>query len=303
MELFAPTYYPTFQCIAHRCRHSCCVGWEIDIDDDTLARYQGLSGEMGQRIRQSIQQGEDGARFALGEGERCPHLDDRGLCRIITHLGEGYLCDICREHPRFYNVVGDRMECGLGASCEEAARLILQTADYTTLVCISKDENDEKRETVCDFDVISQRNALFSVLANGAISYDERRMRVAQCVGAATLADGATRTLLNGLEYLNDHHRVLLAETFAAGGTPLELAPLCERFLAYLIYRHTGAETTAQGFGLAVGLALLLERCFYHLMLRHGIAPVEAARIVSEELEYSTDNTDAIRFALELQGL
>ena len=28
---------------------------------------------------------------------------NRRLCRIILNLGEDALCDICREHPRFYN--------------------------------------------------------------------------------------------------------------------------------------------------------------------------------------------------------
>ena len=38
MKLFAPKYYTEFSCIADRCRHSCCIGWEIDIDADTAEK-------------------------------------------------------------------------------------------------------------------------------------------------------------------------------------------------------------------------------------------------------------------------
>ena len=129
-----PSYYLQFKCIADQCRHSCCVGWEIDVDERTLARYRALSGEMGDKIAASIEENEDGAHFRLGEGERCPHLAENGLCRIITALGEGYLCDICREHPRFYHECGGVWECGLGLACEEAARLVLDTENYDKFV-------------------------------------------------------------------------------------------------------------------------------------------------------------------------
>ena len=36
MKLFAPEYYKQFKCIADKCTHSCCIGWEIDIDEEAL---------------------------------------------------------------------------------------------------------------------------------------------------------------------------------------------------------------------------------------------------------------------------
>ena len=32
MQIIVPDYYKEFSCIADHCRHSCCIGWEIDID-------------------------------------------------------------------------------------------------------------------------------------------------------------------------------------------------------------------------------------------------------------------------------
>ena len=37
-EVF-PNYYKKFKCIADKCKHNCCIGWEIDIDNDTLEFY------------------------------------------------------------------------------------------------------------------------------------------------------------------------------------------------------------------------------------------------------------------------
>ena len=58
MRIIAPDYYPRFRCIADRCRHSCCIGWEIDIDPDTREKYRHIPGEFGARLNASIEDGE-----------------------------------------------------------------------------------------------------------------------------------------------------------------------------------------------------------------------------------------------------
>ena len=46
------------------------------------AFYDELRGGYGEVIARSIEGREDCPHFRLGEGERCPHLDERGLCRV-----------------------------------------------------------------------------------------------------------------------------------------------------------------------------------------------------------------------------
>lgn len=58
MKLIAPDYYPQFRCIADKCRHSCCIGWEIDIDTDTREKYRRVPGEFGARLNAAIEDGE-----------------------------------------------------------------------------------------------------------------------------------------------------------------------------------------------------------------------------------------------------
>lgn len=124
MLLRMPSYCRGFKCSAGDCSDSCCIGWEIDIDDKTAEYYRSLNGSFGERLRASITF-DDVYSFAL-KNERCPFLNERNLCDIILTLGEDKLCHICAEHPRYYEWFSDIVEGGVGMCCEEAARLILK---------------------------------------------------------------------------------------------------------------------------------------------------------------------------------
>ena len=128
--------YSEFTCKADKCKHSCCRGWEIDIDEDTLEYYKGLDSELGCEIRQNIDWGEE-PFFKLTPDERCPFLKDSGLCKIIEELGEEGLCDICRLHPRFFESVNDHNLAGVGLSCEKAAELLFEKDSLNFMICES----------------------------------------------------------------------------------------------------------------------------------------------------------------------
>ena len=110
MILRKPDFYDRFQCIASRCTDTCCVGWEIDIDEASLEAYNKVAGAFGERLRANIEDGH----FKLLPHDRCPFLDKDNLCEVYQNLGEDALCDICTEHPRFVEVFGDIMERGSG---------------------------------------------------------------------------------------------------------------------------------------------------------------------------------------------
>ena len=89
MILRKPDFYSSFKCIAGQCSDTCCVGWEIDIDEASQDSYRKVSGAFGDKLRQNIEDGH----FKLLPHDRCPFLDKGNLCEIYTHLGEGALCD------------------------------------------------------------------------------------------------------------------------------------------------------------------------------------------------------------------
>lgn len=134
MKLIAPDYYINFRCIADRCLHSCCKGWEIDIDEESLERFQALG-----LPHISL---EETPHFILKEGDVCPFLQENGLCRMILDHGEDVLCNICRDHPRFRNFWTGFAEIGLGLSCEEAARLILTSQKPLSLIVLGECDDD-----------------------------------------------------------------------------------------------------------------------------------------------------------------
>lgn len=142
MLLKTPGYYKDFQCIAGACKDSCCIGWEIDIDEDTKTYYEQVEGKFGERLRTHMVQADQEdidpqtglcmTSFELTEGRRCPFLNGQNLCDICIELGEEALSEVCTEYPRFtmeyfcdvekpYTLV--REKC-MALSCEEVGRLL-----------------------------------------------------------------------------------------------------------------------------------------------------------------------------------
>lgn len=289
MKIYAPKYYKDFTCIADGCKHSCCIGWEIDVDDAAMQKYSALRGGYGEEIKKSIC--GDPPHFALCEDDRCPHLDSRGLCRIITELGEDYLCDICREHPRFYNSTARGREAGLGISCEEACRIVLSSDNYAEMIEIGED--DGEFDTV--FDAVAEREKVYEILSDRDIPYAERIRIIAEKYDSSPekLSDEEWKKIISDLEYLDESHRELFSDYSSRTETPTEIEKELERALAYFIYRHASAAENEEEFRAALGFSLFCERLLASIATKATI--LDCARILSEEIEYSEDNTDTIK--------
>lgn len=135
MKIFAPIYYNNFRCIAEKCKNNCCIGWEIDIDENSLEFYK-TKPELRNKIDFT-----GTPHFILDKNERCPFLSNHNLCEIINNYGEERLCQICSDHPRFRSFFDTRGEIGLGLTCEAAVKLILDN-DFS-LIEIGEDSEEE----------------------------------------------------------------------------------------------------------------------------------------------------------------
>lgn len=174
MKTYAPNYYKSFKCIADRCQHSCCKGWDVYLDEDTQAKYALLDGDLGNKTRAALCEKDDGICFEMKEDGRCPFLNENGLCEIILEKGEDYISEICTEHPRFYNCFSDRWEVGLGLSCEEAARIILSSKEPNRLVVIDKDDTPTEPLWENEAAILQKRDLLFELLEDNSKSLDQR---------------------------------------------------------------------------------------------------------------------------------
>lgn len=180
MKYHKPSFFDQFKCIGSACTDTCCAGWEIEVDETTAQGYLAEKGAFGDRLRREIGS-EPGEYFFKLKNNRCPFLNKENLCDIFINLGEDRLCDICREHPRFYNWFGDYTEVGLGLCCEEAERLLFSDSKPLTFVEeVTQDEeqdysdedeytdasdllDDESEE--CE-QMLEERKAIFSILQN-----------------------------------------------------------------------------------------------------------------------------------------
>ena len=184
--VYVPNYYASFKCIADACRHSCCVGWEIDVDADALARFDTVGGSMGERLRRSIDREADPPCFILTHDERCPFLHENGLCDLITELGEDSLCHICADHPRFRNILPDRVELGLGLCCEAAAKLILEQTEPFGVVELPPEDAARERYAHEDrgeldgetAELLERRDKLLPIFGDRSMPLSDRIRRV-----------------------------------------------------------------------------------------------------------------------------
>lgn len=154
MILRFPDYYERFKCTADKCSDSCCIGWELDIDEKTYDFYKKTGGDFGKRLKEWMEDGSDetGAcnTFRLN-GERCPFLNDKNLCDIYINLGEGALCKVCAEYPRFTVEYGNIRERSMAFSCEEVGRLIFENEAPTTF----------KEKEIRDIELTESAEAIF----------------------------------------------------------------------------------------------------------------------------------------------
>lgn len=287
MKLYAPNYYKKFKCIADKCKHSCCIGWEIDIDESTLAKYSSLTSDYAKKILNSIEFSED-PHFRLLKNDRCPHLNDKGLCNIIINTGEENLCDICREHPRFYNFTNIGKEVGVGMSCEEASRLILESDDFDKIVPIGDAKGDCE---IINFDSLSHREVIFKIIKHEEMDFVEKIEHICAYYDLYFDEKSILDCILK-LEYLNDEHKTLFSG-FNLNPPPEDIRKKVERALAYFVYRHCTEAEDFYDFSISLSFAIIFAYLISSISNKDNIE--DMARIVSEEIEYSTENIELLK--------
>lgn len=174
MKNTMPSYYNDFKCIGSKCSDNCCIGWEIDIDRETYNFYKNIKSEFGDKLNYSIEDKEN-PHFILDE-ERCPFLNKDNLCDIYINLGEDKLCDICKQHPRFYEWFNGLCEKGIGICCEEAGRLLFQNPNKLSFITYeTKDENSKIEYDKDLFEILFfARETAFNITQNRDFTIEER---------------------------------------------------------------------------------------------------------------------------------
>ncbi len=183
MKVCRPDFYKEFQCIGSACGDTCCAQWEIEVDETSAERYAAEQGPLAEDFKKYLVRNEEENYFRLTRDRRCPFLNEENLCRMILTLGEDALCDICREHPRFYHWFGDYTEVGLGLCCEEAGRLLFSRKDPAGFEILSDGEEEEADEEAWEEDywirlLLEARELAFSLAQNRTLPMEIRVSRL-----------------------------------------------------------------------------------------------------------------------------
>lgn len=307
MRKYAPDYCREFCCTADKCNHSCCIGWEIDIDEESLEFYRNVKGDFGRRLAENIVTEADGtSHFCLGEEKRCPFLNSCNLCDIYTELGEENLCQICTDHPRFRNFYSDREEIGLGLCCEAAGQLILGRKKPAELVCTEDDGEEFLFEDECDF--LDFRDNVFDILQDRTKPVKKRLEAMLTVCNVKLGYKPAVywADMFMELERLDNLWDAMLGELKNANESRLTL-PETEQFeialeqlAVYFAYRHLCLDDDR--LAERVKFVALSCRMIYLLWAvqygKNGVLSIEdmaeIARVYSSEVEYSDDNMEAL---------
>lgn len=301
MQHVYPDYYKNFRCIADKCLHNCCIGWEIDIDSDTAQFYNNYSGDFGNRLRENIDFSADTPFFVLKENERCPFLNSKNLCDIIIETGEKHLCSICAEHPRFHNELPERVESGLGLCCEEATRIILSKKDTVQLIYDGSDNSDDE--------IINLRDKVITVLQDRSLSIEKRTDKVLAICNTSLPCMSMTEwaEILLSLERLDEKWTDILlllkekGDTADLNGFSMYMKDRqteYEQLALYFIYRHFANAPDFYEAGVRACFAVLC----YNIIKTMGAViwekqkafsledQIELCRMFSSEIEYSDEN-------------
>lgn len=333
MIYIKPSFYDKFKCIASACTDNCCIGWEIDVDDEALSAYEQVEGDFGCRLRENITKSADGSTcFKLCAGERCAFLNKDNLCDIIINCGEGSLCEICKEHPRFYEWFPGVTECGLGLCCEEVCRILLENDEMFTL---EEDNDGEKieldsQEEIYESDlyifIAGLRDDFFKILSDKKQTLGDRVARLLEKTEQFT---GEVCRLKNDREIIRMYEQTepvddAWAEYISAlkenidGILSIEEefkskafnASLYAKCLAYILYRHLIKSVFDRCIAQRVCFCV---ECLRFIMLSDMKSFCETGKLSaaervnnlkrwSKQIEYSEENTDLLIFGSDDYG-
>ena len=291
MKQFEFNYSKKFNCIADKCKHNCCKGWQIAVDKKTADKYLSLSND-NNRFKNCL----DGQFFKMID-KNCPFLDSDNLCHIIKNYGDKALCKTCKTHPRFKNFFSDRIETGLGLYCEEAGKIILSSKSKMK-VRLVKDDAKNTRLSPFEKKVLSFRKKALAIAQNRKLTIIERLSSLSNLANVELNKNSFNAWLdiykkldaLKTNEFGFDMVEPCLEFEKIEQGFEREY----EQLLSYLCYRHLSRAIDQLDLRVRLAFIILSFNMINHLFSLQTEKTldtlVEVCRFYSSEIETSDDN-------------
>lgn len=300
--MITPDYYNKFICIGSECKNNCCCGgWEIEVDDEAMERFQKIDGEFGKRVRAAVNE----ERTFIRKNGKCPLLCDDGLCEMVKN-GEK-LCVVCDEYPRYTECFDGYEERGISLSCEAATDIILSCEAKTELVGTSGECDEEIFKLL-----ISARDNVFGILQNRSMDI-YKRMRFMLDYGEELQnhinrndfsefsyipsdrfktkeSKNAVFEFLQTLDYLDNERKAALSKA----ETEYKADPIrLEQLAVYFVYRYMLKAVFDCDVLSKLKFAAISVMAIEAMTAVCG-SILESARQYSLEIEHNEDNIDMI---------
>ena len=290
MKYYEFNYSKKFNCIADKCKHNCCIGWDIAVDKRSRDKYKSLE-VLDNRFLDQIENN----CFKLTTNARCPFLDEDNLCHVIKNYGEKSLCKTCKTHPRFKNFFKGVTETGLGLYCEEAGRIILSSKEKMKIVLV-KDDNKPSTLTSFEKKVLAFRNKVMKILQNRKLTISDRLFALQPlCQVNLDKKDFSSWiALFSSLEKLeiNDYSfDKIKGNSFCTVNQNFDLA--FEQLLCYLAYRHLSRAIDILDLKIRLAFVVLSFNVINTIFSQGEKSLenlIEIVRFYSSEIECNDDN-------------
>jgi lysine-N-methylase len=265
---------------------------------------------------------------------RCPFLNDRNLCDIITNLGPDAISMVCDEYPRYFVTVGDYEQMDMSLSCMELGRLFF----HGDRMEIRREEDamsrgDESVDTGFLEKILEARKKGIALLQDGQICAEPDGWKETFCRAALLLAGEADRgemetifretgedlwKKMTELEPLDASWPRLLAkvresidhpESCLQGEWRTEIyGKRCNRWMqrlgVYFLFRYC-IDTYYDGSGIPAVRMMYRSLCFLQLLFRTREREekraletedlIDLAHIYSRQVEHSEENVDILK--------
>lgn len=126
---YKTSFIQAFECVGASCEDTCCVGWSMQVNDATLARFAQEAPELTHDVVE-----EHGIKVMKRDEKTgtCVRFAE-GLCSIHRDYGTQFLGDACHFFPRITRKLGNTVIMSAALSCPEITRLALLASSPPTL--------------------------------------------------------------------------------------------------------------------------------------------------------------------------
>ena len=306
MKTVRATKDMAFRCLADRCPDTCCAGWEIPVDDESIARWQRLPLPWREKMTVSTEW-VDGERQLKRQNGRCVLLNENKLCDLYAACGVEALCRTCFLHPRFVAEYGAWREIMPGLSCPAWVSLYLMSDEPVQFMTEESDELPRcneidallfyrlKKARECAIELVQNREMLLQNRLDALLALAEETDGISERDAVPRGVLPAYLCKLQSLEILTPRWRDELRRLHPAKKQPWRDI-VCEQLLVYYVFRfwlrsvYTGR--ILPWAKLAVWSCTVVSALGADCESREEFC--EIARLYSKEIEHDAKNVETL---------